>query len=32
MDFGLTEEQHQLRKTIRRFCETEIKPHVMEWD
>ena len=32
MDFGLTEEQHQLRKTVRRFCETEIKPHVMEWD
>jgi alkylation response protein AidB-like acyl-CoA dehydrogenase len=32
MDFGLTEEQHQLRKTVRQFCETEIKPHVMEWD
>ncbi len=32
MDFGLTEEQHQLRKTVRQFCETEIGPHVMEWD
>ncbi len=32
MDFGFTEEQQQLRKTIRQFCETEIKPHVMEWD
>ncbi|MSV35802.1 MAG: acyl-CoA dehydrogenase [Bryobacterales bacterium] len=32
MDFGFTEEQQQLRKTVRQFCETEIKPHVMEWD
>jgi alkylation response protein AidB-like acyl-CoA dehydrogenase len=32
MDFGYTEEQQQLRKTIREFCEAEIKPHVMEWD
>lgn len=32
MDFGFTEEQQQLRKTIRQFCETEIKPHVMKWD
>jgi hypothetical protein len=32
MDFGFTEEQKQLRKTIREFCEREIKPHVMEWD
>ena len=32
MDFGFTEEQHQLRKTIREFTEAEIKPHVMEWD
>jgi hypothetical protein len=32
MDFGFTSEQHQLRKSIREFCEAEIKPHVMEWD
>jgi len=32
MDFGYTPEQHQLRKTIRKFTEAEIKPHVMEWD
>ena len=32
MNFGHTEEQQQLRKTVRQFCEAEIKPHVMEWD
>ena len=32
MDFGLTSEQQQLRKSVREFCEAEIKPHVMEWD
>ena len=32
MDFGYTEEQEQLRKTIRQFAEREIRPHVMEWD
>ena len=32
MDFGFTSEQQQLRKTIREFCEAEIKPHVMAWD
>jgi alkylation response protein AidB-like acyl-CoA dehydrogenase len=32
MDLGFTSEQHQLRKSIREFCEAEIKPHVMEWD
>jgi alkylation response protein AidB-like acyl-CoA dehydrogenase len=32
MDFGHTEEQRQLRRTIREFAEAEIKPHVMEWD
>ena len=32
MDFGFTSEQQQLRKSIRQFCEAEIKPHVMEWD
>ena len=32
MDFGFTEDQHRLRKTIREFTEAEIRPHVMEWD
>jgi alkylation response protein AidB-like acyl-CoA dehydrogenase len=32
MDFGFTSEQQHLRKSIREFCEAEIKPHVMEWD
>ena len=32
MDFGYTLEQQQLRKTVRAFCEAEIRPHVMEWD
>ena len=32
MDFGFTPEQQQLRKAIRAFAETEMKPHVMEWD
>ena len=32
MDFSLTDEQQQLRRTVRGFAETEIAPHVMEWD
>src|SRR5579862_6563967 len=32
MDFSLTSEQQQLRKTVRAFAESEIAPHVMEWD
>jgi len=32
VDFGYTPEQHHLRKTVRAFCEAEIRPHVMEWD
>jgi alkylation response protein AidB-like acyl-CoA dehydrogenase len=32
MDFRLTEEQQLLRRTVREFAETEIRPHVMEWD
>src|SRR5271155_174465 len=32
MDFGYTPEQTHLRTTIRAFAETEMKPHVMEWD
>jgi alkylation response protein AidB-like acyl-CoA dehydrogenase len=32
MDFRLTEEQTQIQQMVRDFAETEIKPHVMEWD
>jgi alkylation response protein AidB-like acyl-CoA dehydrogenase len=32
MDFRPTEHQQVLRRTIRQFAETEIRPHVMEWD
>jgi alkylation response protein AidB-like acyl-CoA dehydrogenase len=32
VDFSLTDEQQQLRKSIREFAEGEIAPHVMEWD
>src|SRR3982074_400354 len=32
MDFDFTPEQIQLRKSVREFAETEIKPHVLEWD
>ena len=32
MDFRLTDEQTLLRRTVRDFAETEIRPHVREWD
>ena len=32
LDFQLTEEQWQLRKSVREFAESEIAPHVMKWD
>ena len=32
MEFSLTSEQQQLRRTVREFAEAEILPHVMEWD
>ena len=32
MDFSFTEEQQQLRKSVREFAEGEIAPHIMEWD
>ncbi len=32
MDFRLSEDQHLLRRSIREFAETEIRPHVREWD
>jgi alkylation response protein AidB-like acyl-CoA dehydrogenase len=32
VDFCLSEDQRLLRRSIREFAETEIKPHVREWD
>jgi alkylation response protein AidB-like acyl-CoA dehydrogenase len=32
MDFRLSEEQTLLRRSVREFAETEIRPHVREWD
>ncbi len=32
MEFELTEEQQQVKRSVREFAEAEIKPHVMEWD
>src|SRR5262244_374252 len=32
MDFQFSEEQEQLRRSVREFAEREIRPHVMEWD
>jgi len=32
LEFSLTDEQQQLRRTVREFAEAEILPHVMEWD
>src|SRR5688572_3889940 len=32
MDFRLTDEQELLRRSVREFAETELRPHVMEWD
>jgi alkylation response protein AidB-like acyl-CoA dehydrogenase len=32
MDVRLSEEQELLRRSIREFAETEMRPHVMEWD
>ncbi len=32
MDFGLSEEQQLLQKTVREFAESELAPHAREWD
>jgi len=32
LDFQFTDEQQDLRRTVREFAEKEIAPHVMEWD
>src|SRR5258705_9574467 len=32
MEFEYSEEQKQLRGSVREFAENEIAPHVLEWD
>ena len=32
MDFSLSEEQQLLKKTVREFAESELRPHSREWD
>ena len=32
MDFGFTEEQLEIKRLAREFAESEIAPHVLEWD
>src|SRR5919197_189038 len=32
MHFELTEEQQQIKLSVREFAESEIAPHVLEWD
>lgn len=32
MDFRLSDEQTQIKTMVREFAESEIKPHLMEWD
>src|SRR5919106_1271717 len=32
MNFDLNEEQQQIKYSVREFAESEIRPHVMEWD
>lgn len=32
MDFRLSEQHDLLRKTVREFCEREVRPHARQWD
>jgi alkylation response protein AidB-like acyl-CoA dehydrogenase len=32
LNFDLTEDQKEIKRTVREFAENEIRPHVMEWD
>src|SRR3990172_2009353 len=32
MDFQLTEEQLEFQRTVREFCEREVKPNARRWD
>jgi alkylation response protein AidB-like acyl-CoA dehydrogenase len=32
LDFDLSDEQLEIKRSVREFAEREIRPHVMEWD
>jgi alkylation response protein AidB-like acyl-CoA dehydrogenase len=32
MDVRLSDDQELLRRSVREFAESELRPHVMEWD
>jgi alkylation response protein AidB-like acyl-CoA dehydrogenase len=32
LNFDLSEEQKEIKRSVREFAENEIRPHVMEWD
>ena len=32
LDFQLSDEQQQLRRSVREFAERELLPNVMKWD
>jgi alkylation response protein AidB-like acyl-CoA dehydrogenase len=32
MDFALTEDERHLQRTVRDFCEQDVKPHARRWD
>jgi hypothetical protein len=32
LNFDLTDEERAIRESVREFAESEIRPHVMEWD
>jgi alkylation response protein AidB-like acyl-CoA dehydrogenase len=32
MDFRLTDEQQQIKQMVREFADSELRPHIMEWD
>jgi alkylation response protein AidB-like acyl-CoA dehydrogenase len=32
MDFDLSEEQREIQRTVREFCEREVKPYARKWD
>ncbi|MGH9407268.1 MAG: acyl-CoA dehydrogenase family protein [Terriglobia bacterium] len=32
MDFEFSEDQQEIKRSVREFAEREIRPHVMEWD
>jgi alkylation response protein AidB-like acyl-CoA dehydrogenase len=32
MEFDLTDDQREIQRTVREFCEREVKPHARRWD